>query len=361
MGNSRRGFPPINPFSYHQSRHFVGRPDLAISYLPTNTQTKIISQTPLMHNRLLEDFERVRFERVGMMLGDYVVLKGGRYIMDRKGNCFSINLATDESMLAGRPFEELNSRDVWDFRQFLLDNWDKVPALEKSTIWHHIYCDNYYHFTFEFIQKARLTSSFDIAHIIMPPENNRLQFQRDLISKTLEASMIVLQETPLRVINPVIADAWQSFEGLDWLRRTMKLEAPPGANRYYVRRTPTTARRGSNIAESAEFLDFVRRHDFKTVDFGNGDVPISEQVAMLREPSIILAPHGAGLTNIAYLNPPLTIIEYFSRRVLFAAYMQIAITLGFRYFGIISEEEDADFSIVPDVQQLEAIMDEIAG
>jgi hypothetical protein len=360
--NPQQIFPPVNPFPFHQSRHFKAGHETAVScWPPDSADTIIYSKTPLLHNRLLEDFERVRFERSGIVVGEYMAMSDGLILMDRKGNCFSINFPNDYSLMAGRPFTEVNTLQFWDHRQWLLDNWNLLPIVENGTIWSHIYHNNYYHFSFEFIQKARLTREYDIDKIVMPSEILRLLFQRDLLSRAIGGTTVILQDKPVRMINPVIADAVQSYEALGWLRRTVKFDTQPGKNRYYIRRTPKVNRPGNNLSESVEFLDFIERHNFTTIDFGSGEVPISGQIEMLREAAVILSPHGAGLTNISYLNPPLAIIEYFGRRVLSASFMQIAINLGFRYFAVIGEDEDTDKCIVPDVEQLEAIMAEIAG
>ena len=67
------------------------------------------------------------------------------------------------------------------------------------------------------------------------------------------------------------------------------------------------------------------------------------------------------MTNISYLNPPLTIIECFGRGFLSASFMQISINLGFPHFGIISEDENSEQCMLPDAERLELIMEEIGA
>jgi hypothetical protein len=362
MNDSPLFFPPVYPFSYYFSQHFNSRHEKPFSYLPfDSSNTLVYSATPLLRNRLLSDFEKVTFDRSGFMVGEYVALSDGLFLMDRKGNCISINFPNDSSMMARHPFETVNTQEFWHYRQTVLDNWNQFSVVENGSIWSHIYHDNYYHFTYEFLQKARLTEPYRITNIVIPPEILKKQFQRDLLSRALGDRTIIPGGYPIRMINPILADAWQSHEGLWWLRNTMKFSASPGKNRYYVRRAPRVGRGANNISESAEFLEFLRRHNFKAIDFGNGEIPVSNQIDMLRDAAVIISPHGAGMTNISYLHSPLAVIEYFGRRVLSASFMQISISLGFKYYGIIGEHEDKDQCIVPDIKLLDEIMFRCTG
>lgn len=350
-------YPPVYPFSFFHSQRFKSDYTKPITYLPLAGQdVEVHSKSPLLHHRLMTDFDHIRFERSGIMLGEYIALEDGLFLMDREGTCISINFPWDSALVAGTPYATVNNPAFWDRRQMLLDTWDTIPVVDNASVFSHIYHNNYYHFTFEFLQNVRLIPSFDVDKVIIPPMILGLGFQRDLLSRTLGSRNVIAGGRPIRMVNPVVVQTYQSPEGLHWLRQTMKFPARPGRNRYYIRRTPTKKRRGNNIAESPDFLAFLERHGFKSIDFGNGERLVAEQVAMLDEASVIIAAHGAGLTNIAYLSAPLTLIEVFSRAVLSASFMQLAIALGFAYRGIICEETDADGGIVTDVDLLETFM-----
>ncbi len=350
-------YPPIYPYSFFHSQRFKSSHTRPVTYLPlADGDVKILSKTPLLHQRLIADFDRIMFERSGLMLGEYIVLEDGLFLMDRNGTCVSINFPWDSALLARMPYVAVNDPPFWDYRQSLLDNWEAIPCVDKATVFSHVYHSNYYHFTFELLQSARLIQGFDVERVIIPPPILGQPFQRDLLSRALGSRSIIPGGRPIRVRDPIVTQTYQSPEGLLWLRRTMKFPARPGENRYYLRRDRANKRRGNNIAESPAFMAFLTRHGFKTIDFGNGETPVAEQIAMLEEASVIMAPHGAGLTNIAYLQPPLTLIEIFSRSVLSASFMQLAINLGFAYRGIICEEVDGEEGIVTDVDELETIM-----
>lgn len=354
--------PVVYPFLYHQSRHYHAGHAADVRYWPLEgADARVVCDEPMLVNRLLSDFEIARPERSGLMLGEYAALSDGLFLIDRKANCFSINFPNDHAVVAGRPYVAVNAPEFWEHRRWLMQNWDSIPVFENATVWSHVYHNNYYHFTFEFLQKARLTAPYGVQHIIMPSLIYNRQFKHDLLARAVGGVSIVFQDGPARVINPVLAEAWQSYEGLGWLRRTMKLDAQPGKARYYVRRAPKVSRPGNNIAETPEFMGFLTRHGFQTLDFGGGELSVAQQVEMLKGAAVVLSPHGAGLTNIAYLNPPTAVIEVFGTRVLSASFMQIAICLGLKYVGLISQVEDANQCMVADVPALDAAMAEILG
>jgi capsular polysaccharide biosynthesis protein len=293
------------------------------------------------------------------MLGEYIATGNGLHLVSRTGNCFLMNFPFDNLTVSHIPYDDVNHPGFWNYRQNVLEYWDSIPVHENASIWSHIYASNYYHFTFEFIQKARILADFNLDLIMIPHMIIKNKFQRDLLSRVIGGSSVIPIDGPIRVRDPAIADGWQSYESLLWLRKVMNISSNPGRNRYYIRRGDSR-RLGSNIADTAEFNNFIKRHNFIAVDFGAGEVPINEQIDMLRDAAVILSPHGAGLTNLAYLNPPLTVIECFSRRVISASFLQISLNLGFKYFGIISEQEDSDSCMIMQPEILENVMDQIA-
>ena len=352
-------YPPEYPLTYSQYIHFRGAPEKRLPFLPLDYgDVTIFAQSELLKNRLLVDFERCPVERSGIMLGEYIVMEDGLILIDRKGNPISINFP-DAFLTAGRVFDAVNKREFWLRRQSVLEHWDAIPMIEDAAIFSHIYHNNYYHFTFEFMQNFRLLASYESSHIIIPRKILSLKFQLDLIQRALGDRRVVFPDSPVRVKNPVITQSWQSYESLRWIRQLMGIQVPSGGRRYFIRRSPAKSRNGNNIAETPRFKAFLDKWHFEAIDFGNGEFSMEEQILKLSGAAVILSPHGAGLTNLSYLNPPLTVIELFSRHVLSASFMQIAIALGFKYYGFISDTVDEIGSMLPDVDQLETIMERI--
>jgi capsular polysaccharide biosynthesis protein len=145
-----------------------------------------------------------------------------------------------------------------------------------------------------------------------------------------------------------------SEEGVNWLREASGLSARPGARRVYVRRNAqgTRMRPGGGLSESEGFQALLRDYSFETIDFGNGDRNVAEQVAMLEGAGFILAAHGAALTNLAYLGAGVKVIEIIGSTTESACFMHLADIVGLTYHGISSTAYDERDDIVVDLDEL---------
>lgn len=358
-----RALPPIYPWSAFESRRWLeARCTPIVPRDPDAGGFALHCQSEEMRLRLTSEFDRVCFERVGVLRGEFAVLPDGLVLMDREGARLSVNFPNEASVVGQMPFESVNRRELWDEAQLMRDNWDAFPLVEGGAIFSHIYYNNYYHFSFEFLQKFRLIEPFGVQTVVMPPSIYQGGgVYRELIARALGERMLVPTDRLIRLRNPVIAQTYQSDDGLRWLRKLVGKTVQPQGKRYYVRRSPKNTRRGNNISESEDFTNFLRKHGFITIDFGNGELSVLEQLDKLEGASLILAPHGAGLTNIAYLNPPVRVIEVFSRAVISTSFIRISEALGFEHHAIISEQLDASADIVVDCDLLERLVGAPAG
>lgn len=79
---------------------------------------------------------------------------------------------------------------------------------------------------------------------------------------------------------------------------------PRTGRRIYVSRITSAAR---PLENERELIEIAQSHGFEVVDPGTLSFP--QQVALFAEASIVLGPHGAGLTNAAFCDPGSTLIE----------------------------------------------------
>ncbi len=112
------------------------------------------------------------------------------------------------------------------------------------------------------------------------------------------------------------------------------------------------------MSEAPDFRSFLIDHEFETVEFG-GDLSVEQQIRLLDGAGVILASHGAALTNLLYLNAPLLVIEVVGARTARANFIHLANFLGFHYWGVFSHSYDDANNIVVDVEQLREAMKEI--
>jgi hypothetical protein len=352
-----RVFPPIYPWSAFDSRRWLeARRVPVVPRLPAPKNLVVHAESEEARLRLMSEFDHIHVERVGRLEGEFVSSETGLVLMDRAGACLQANFPVGSSSAAIMPFAEANQPELWDHAQWLRDNWDTLPLIENAAVFSHIYCSNYYHFCFEFLQKFRLIEDFDIRVVVMPSPIYRDGVFREMVSKVLGDRLLLPTTELARLKNPMLAEGWQSDESLRWLRAFVGKTLPAEGRRYYIRRNPLKPRRGNNIAETDAFLAFLDRHDFTTIDFGNGELSLTEQIDKLQGASFVLAAHGAGLTNLSYLDGPARVVEIFSRAVISTSFIRVSDALGLEHHAIIAETLDEQGDILVDCDLLESLV-----
>jgi len=110
------------------------------------------------------------------------------------------------------------------------------------------------------------------------------------------------------------------------------IEHSPGRRRVYISRGAARYRRVRNEAEVARLLG---RHGFETLVLEALD--FRSQVAAMADVGIVVAPHGAGLTNMLWCPAGAAVVEIFSPNYVNGCYWQIASHLGFDYWYLLGE------------------------
>lgn len=102
--------------------------------------------------------------------------------------------------------------------------------------------------------------------------------------------------------------------------------------RIYISRGRTKIR---HIVNEAEVIAWVERYGFEVVRLE--DFAFTEQVALMAQVEVVLAPHGSGLTNIIFCQPGTRIIEIFSPELVALYYWKISEVLGLDYHYFLGE------------------------
>ncbi len=128
---------------------------------------------------------------------------------------------------------------------------------------------------------------------------------------------------------------WISPSALHWLRgQILKTIQNQNANknqysfspRIYISRSKASGRRVINEEKLIELL-----HQFGFVRYTLEDMSLWEQIQLFSSAEIVIAPHGAGLTNIIFSQKPITVIEFVNPWVS-PHYYLISTILGFTYW-----------------------------
>lgn len=344
------------PFAYYQSPLFEGRraeihaPDADLSRI------SLSGGDAAQRARVLNQLQVTKFRRLGRLRGEYVILAGGLLALDRDGAPIKINCDADDDWAHNSVFSQLENQcsapDFGIIRDRVLSQWDSLPSIGETPFLAEPYsAKNYYHFSMVFLPKVRHVAA--AGEVALPQTYLHYPFQRELIGLTFAERRILPTPDIFRVTDPVLRYEPFGNENVRWLREAVNTRARRGERRIYVaRRSTMVGRAHGSILEDADFQNFLERHGFETVDFGSGEIPVSAQIEMLSGARVVLSAHGANLTNIAYAEEGVSVIEVLPFYWAYFSHMHIAAAAGLNYFGLLCNEIDAERRLKPDLGQL---------
>lgn len=347
---------PAIPFFY-QMKEYSPISERAV---PRRLSRECVHFTRPPFDALTEYFRRPVFERLGVLRGEYVLING-QMLIRRDGTCIKANMALEEIHASERAEKYSTSDEFLSIKAQVLNSWDQIMTFENLPVLSHPYPQNYFHWTCETVTKMRFLNTLPQSEVLVMEKDLARVFQRDLLARTIGSkTALVLSTRVIRVKDPVLSHDLMSDEAIHWLRKTINIKVSTGPRRIYLRRTPSKQRTGA-IIETIEFVEFLREFGFETVEF-MGELKVHEQVKMLEGASVILSAHGAGLTNTAYLTPPLTIIEVIGVLTQEGGfYVHLSSILGFQHFAICLNSYDNALNIGVHVDELRGIMKSIGA
>jgi hypothetical protein len=353
------------PFAYYQSPLFEGRraelhaPDADLSRI------SLSGGDEAQRARILQQLQLTKFRRLGRLRGEYAVLAGGLLALDRDGAPIKLNCDADDDWAHSSVFSQLENQcaapDFEIIRQHVVNNWDALPSIGETQFLAEPYSvKNYYHFSMVFLPKLRHLA--EGATVAIPQNYLNYPFQRELIGMTFGDRDILPTPDIFRVTDPVLRYEPFGNENVRWLREKVQKRARRGERLIYVaRRSTMVGRSHGSILEDADFMHFLERHGFETIDFGSGEIPVSQQIEMLSGARVVLSAHGANLTNIAYAEEGVSVVEVLPFYWAYFSHMHIAAAAGLNYFGLLATEIDAERRLKPDMallsRSLEAALD----
>jgi len=143
-----------------------------------------------------------------------------------------------------------------------------------------------------------------------------------------------------------------------WLRsqatkRISEEKCDKYSEKIYISREDIGKRTVKNKKELNQLLD---RYGFKS--YSPGNLHFEEQVALFSQATDIIAPHGAGLTNLIFAENA-NVLEIFGTNIKKPTYYLLSNIMdhnyGF-YIGTQSEEKDRDSDISVSVDELECLL-----
>ncbi|MBW4651340.1 MAG: glycosyltransferase family 61 protein [Kastovskya adunca ATA6-11-RM4] len=112
--------------------------------------------------------------------------------------------------------------------------------------------------------------------------------------------------------------------------------------RIYISRGKASYRRIINEPEVFNCLDKL---GFQAVALET--LSIAEQALLFASAKVVVAPHGAGLTNLVFCQPGTTVVEFFSPKYVNVCYYAMSDLLGLNYYYLIGEGQNPPEGIDP--------------
>jgi hypothetical protein len=318
-------------------------------------------------SRILSQLKLSKFRHVGRLRGEYLLQHRCLLALDRHGTPIKLNTDALDDWAMSSLFCELEiycAQTAFPlYRKQLLRGWGDTAVAKDLVVLGGTHADhNYYHFSICMLPHIRHFADVPGTCVGLPSQCLERRFQFDLLHLTFGHRTILPLPDGVRVVDPMLIYEPVTVQGIQWLRKRTGLRAHRGNRLIYVeRRSSQTGRVGGCIEETDSFQEFIRKNGFERVDFGVGDTPLVDQVAMLDGARVILSAHGANLTNITYVAEGVSVIEVMPYYWTYFSHMQIASAVGLNYFGIVSHlvNEDQNCTLRMDVleQAFQAALD----
>ncbi|MFN2560849.1 MAG: DUF563 domain-containing protein [Jatrophihabitans sp.] len=236
---------------------------------------------------------------------------------------------------------------------------------------------NYYHFVFDALSRV---GAVEQCPDVAPPDRwyvpATTRFQRELLAMMgLDESRVIDADRHphVRAECLVVAGAPAMNEKnppwvVEFLRRRLLDQVDVGRERRRIYITRGAALNNRAVLDEAGVIAFLEARGFTAID--PGAISVAEQIRAFAEASLIVAPHGAALTNIMFASSGAAVIELFPAGTLLPDFWRMATGVpGLRYRYLSGPRTAARASrgaaivsdITVDLPALGRLIDELAG
>jgi capsular polysaccharide biosynthesis protein len=131
------------------------------------------------------------------------------------------------------------------------------------------------------------------------------------------------------------------------------VERPDAARKIFIARGPRSPNKRV-FRNQAELDAMLRRHGVETVD--PQAQTLEDQIDLFSRTSLIIAPHGAGMTNIIFRRgAPTRVIELFNPSLMSLHYFLLARAYGYDYHALANHGVEGRNSVATSLADLAAI------
>lgn len=224
--------------------------------------------------------------------------------------------------------------------------------------------NNYYHFLIDNLPRLYAISKIKESEISLIVPKNYRKFYLDIIKLFLDKRFKIVYIS-LNEVWEIERFYFPSFCSnvnnhcryyipklyLDFMKNkifeSLNIKKRSQNKRIYISRKKAKVRR---LLNEDQLFRILKKYNFKKVYCE--DLPFKKQVELFNSAEIIIAPHGAGLTNIIF-SENLKVIEMFSPTYVAHNYFMLCKTLNFHYSYIIGYDPNDNFDFRIDLHKIE--------
>lgn len=211
------------------------------------------------------------------------------------------------------------------------------PARLRRATWiiERVYHNHSHWLTAHLPKLLLLRERGELQHVLLPPERTpAIDGSLRLLGMNPESFPTFDPARPLRVdtLTVVVTDRFRP----ELIRLVPKaygvLDAPVPRRKIYISRAGASRRR---LLNEEQIWSVLEPAGFEQVRMET--LTLEEQVALMRQTAVLVAPHGAGLTNMMFCPPGAHVIEFADLSFPNPNFYALAAALGHRYWVVAAE------------------------
>jgi len=350
-------------FNYYRGYTLLGRQRISLELAPSYTvnftqdEQKFLEQSALSFNYIADDYSTgYRQKAIYVSKLNNITLLGntGAIILNKK-------VLVDSVFNFGRMAGSVSYKD------FSILIPQKLTSGLYTTIVHgHWANNNIFHWFCDCLPRIYALVNTVCEPITVIMWENAPQYQKDSLQFVLEAYpnfkvAYFRKGMKFRIsefyFSPFISNSMSGYLPMpvsSWLRTKIwegyKVQKSEAKRRIYISRSKAKTRR---VLNEPKLLPLLAKYNFEIIRAE--ELSYQQQVELFYNTEAVIAPHGAGLTNLLF-SESCKVLEFHPANMVKTHYFLLSKGLGFDYASIIGSVGDERENYSVDVQEVEAWM-----
>lgn len=220
--------------------------------------------------------------------------------------------------------------------------FSKYPMkVNKLAVLSYVWIDNYFHWLFEVLPRIHLimqkTNEIEyyvmngIPHIFKEDTLHILGIDKEKIIYANKETLIYAEE----LICPSLPGESGNIPMwvVNFLRKHYLVQNIHRNKKIYISRKKAINNR--RILNETDVVDSLYKFGFETYTLE--DLPFRDQVNLFASAEVVIAPHGAGLSNLVFSSSQVKVLEIFSPKYVNPCYYNLCNAIGIQYYYLIGE------------------------